>query len=490
MTKRTTAVHGVIAVFFVHGMLFASWVAHIPQVRAHLDIGLGRLGVALLGAPIGSILAMSAAGYLVPRLGSRRVLRAGMVGYCLAGPLLGVAGSLLAFFLVFMLWGVFQGTLEVAMNTQAVAVETALGRPVMAVFHGSWSLGALTGAGIGTVAVASGLSLTMQLVLLGGTSLAALTALTTGLLPDDRNSRDNAPVAERRRDHSWLTATLVVLCVVALADMLCEGAAADWSAVYLRSSLHASGVILGLAYTLYSLVMVTTRFAGSRLLARWPRHRALPALMALATVGFAVGLAVPDTPITLIAFCCLGAGCALVIPTTYSTVGETASAHPGRAIALVSGIGWVGFVAGPPLIGQIASTTSLRLALVVIPVLTALITGLMTATRVFTPGSRSAPTGQVEVGLDELGWCQRQPLVERDVGKVVAAEHLQEPHRLSTGVEDVVAHGEGDVAHVAGLVVKGPGLATGGEDGHLGLFGDVVLPLVVIGSGPNWRSGR
>ncbi|HUE59204.1 MAG TPA: hypothetical protein VMO88_06445, partial [Acidimicrobiales bacterium] len=183
VTKRTTAAHGVIAVFFVHGMLFASWVAHIPQVRAHLGIGLGLLGVALLGAPIGSILAMSAAGYLVPRLGSRRVVRIGMVGYCLAGFPLGVAWSLIAFFLVFLLWGLFQGTLEVAMNTQAVAVESAQRRPLMPVFHGSWSLGALTGAGIGTVAVALGVPLTIQLLLLGGISLAALALLTTRLLP-------------------------------------------------------------------------------------------------------------------------------------------------------------------------------------------------------------------------------------------------------------------------------------------------------------------
>jgi MFS family permease len=114
----------------------------------------------------------------------------------------------------------------------------------------------------------------------------------------------------------------------------------------------------------------------------------LPSLTALATVGFAVGLAAHDTAITLLAFCCLGAGCALVIPTTYSTVVETTSANPGRAVALVSGIGWVGFVAGPPLIGQIASATSLRFALTIIPVLTGLLTGLMIATGAFATGSR------------------------------------------------------------------------------------------------------
>jgi predicted MFS family arabinose efflux permease len=330
-----------------------------------------------------------------------------MIGYCLAGALLGVAGNLVAFFLVFMLWGLFQGTLEVAMNTQGVAVETAQRRPVMTVFHGAWSLGALAGASIGTVAVALGVPLTSQLLVLGAISLAALTVLTTGLLPNDRNTHDHAVVTEPRPGRSWLTAAVLVLCVVALADMLCEGAAADWSAVYLRSSLNASGVTLGLAYTLYSLVMVTTRFAGSRLLAKWPKHRVLPGLTALATVGFAIGLAAHDTAITLIAFCCLGAGCALVIPTTYSTVGEMASANPGRAVALVSGIGWVGFVAGPPLIGQIASATSLRTALIAIPVLTAIITALMVTTGVFTPGSRRTLQGTPDtVALRD----ERQPI--------------------------------------------------------------------------------
>ena len=317
--------------FFVHGMLFASWVAHIPQVKAHLGVGLGLLGVALLGAPTGSILAMSAAGYLVPRMGSRRVLRIGMIGYCLAGALLGVARDLVTFFLVFMLWGVFQGTLEVAMNTQGVTVERAQRRSVMPMFHGSWSLGALVGAGIGTGAVALGVSLTRQLSVLGVISLAALTMLTSQLPSHDRTDLDHTSVAEHEARPGWLTTALLILCVIALADMLCEGAAADWSAVYLRSSLRASGVLLGLAYTLYSLVMVTTRFAGTRLLARWPRDGVLPSLTGLATVGFALGLVAHDIAITLIAFCCLGAGCALVIPTTYSTVGRTTSANPGRA---------------------------------------------------------------------------------------------------------------------------------------------------------------
>lgn len=401
LPTSVAAVHGVAAVFFAHGLLFASWVAHIPQVKAHLGLALGSLGLALLGAPIGSVLAMSAAGWLVPRIGSRRLIRAGMIGYCLAGSLLGWAGGLLAFFLAYLLWGIFQGALEVAMNTQAVAVEGARGRPVMAMFHGSWSVGALVGAGLGTAAVAWGVPLGGQLLVLGAISLGTVTVLTRGLLPSDRAQPGHAPAGSPAAGHSrrrLLTTAVVVLCVVALADMLCEGAAADWSAVYLRSSLHAAGAIPGLGYTLYALAMVTTRFAGSRLLATWTRHTLLPALAAVATLGFAVGLATHHIGLMLVAFVCLGLGSALVIPTVYSLVGEMASANPGRGVALVSGVGWVGFVAGPPLIGQIASATSLRSTLIVIPVLTALVTVLSAATPAFRNPAPSSPTGPAAGG--------------------------------------------------------------------------------------------
>jgi len=384
----------VAGVFFTHGLLFASWVAHIPQVRADLGLGLGSLGIALLGAPIGSILAMSGAGYLVPRLGSRRVLRTAMVGYCLAGALLGVAGSLVALLLAYLLWGIFQGTLEVAMNTQAVAVERDERRPVMSVFHGAWSLGALTGAGIGTAAVALGVPLGGQLLVLGAVSLAALAVMTRPLLPTDGSNTGGAPGATTPPQRSWLTVALLLLCVVALADMLCEGVAADWSAVYLRSSLHSSGAVPGLAYTLYSLAMVTTRFAGGRLLTRWPLRRLLPGLTALAALGFAAGLAVHGVAVSLLAFCVLGVGCALVIPSAYSTVGAMAPADPGRGVALVSGVGWMGFVAGPPLIGQVAAATSLGDALVVVPVLMAFITVVVATTGVLATGSKNrASTG-------------------------------------------------------------------------------------------------
>ena len=111
--------------FVAHGLLFASWTAHIPHVMRHLGLTDGTLGIALLGAPVGSVAAMLLASYLIPKLGSRRVVQFALVGYCATGPLVGLTGSLAALFGALFIWGAFQGTLDVAMNTQAIAVERA-----------------------------------------------------------------------------------------------------------------------------------------------------------------------------------------------------------------------------------------------------------------------------------------------------------------------------------------------------------------------------
>ena len=83
----------VIAVFFVQGFLFASWTAHIPHLKQHLGLSDGRLGLALLGAPLGSVLAMMVAGRMLSRLGSRPIVRLALVGYCVSGPFIGLTGS-------------------------------------------------------------------------------------------------------------------------------------------------------------------------------------------------------------------------------------------------------------------------------------------------------------------------------------------------------------------------------------------------------------
>ena len=365
--------NAVVAVFFVQGFLFASWTAHIPHIKDHLHLGDGLLGIALLGAPVGSMLAMLAVSRLLPKFGSRRVVRVALVGYCLAGPLVGLSTSLVTFLIAFLVWGIFQGSLDVSMNAQAIAVEGRVERRLMPGFHGSWSMGSLAGAGTGVLGVGLGWSLSEQLLIFAAPCLYVVGWLSTRMIPDDHARVDSSSGMIGRARWRLLQKAIVVLAAIAFADMFCEGAVADWTAVYLHGTLHTSAVVAGLGYAAYLLIMMTVRLLGNKMMNRFPVYLALPLLAIVGTVGLGVGLIVNRPASVLVGFMCLGAGLALVVPMVFSACGHIPNVHPGTAVATVSACGWTGFVIGPPIIGAIASLTSLRTALFLLPLLTAVV---------------------------------------------------------------------------------------------------------------------
>ena len=392
--------------FCANGLLFASWTAHIPQFKAHLDLTDGTLGLALLGAPAGSVSAMILSARLLARFGSRRMVQAALLGYCAAGPLVGLTGSLLALFAALYAWGAFQGALDVSMNTQAIAVEQARGRPLMPGLHGWWSIGAFAGAGLGAAGVAIGLSLTSQLLLLGVPALVVAGRLSRWMIPDvgwpaeqnggQRAGQRKGQRAPRRftrrtgqRPPRRFTRPVLMLGAIAFASMLCEGASADWAAVYLRGPLHTSAAVAGLGYAAFSLAMLIVRMSGNRLLARFPVRVVSPVLAAIAAVGFTAGLLDTHAGTAIAGFGCLGIGMALVIPAVFSAAGRLPGISPGSAIVTVSAFGWTGFVCGPPLIGALASATSLSAALGLLPALTTFIA----VAAALAPALRSGPPG-------------------------------------------------------------------------------------------------
>jgi MFS family permease len=366
--------YAVTAVFVANGLLFASWTAHIPHVVHHLGLTDGTLGFALLGAPVGSVAAMGIASYLLPRIGSRLVVQVSLVGYCATGPLVGLTGSTVALFGALFIWGAFQGTLDVAMNTQAIAVERAGGRALMSGLHGGWSIGAFVGAGIGSLAVSVGLGLSLQLLILGTLGLLGAGLLTARMLPDAHNdtTRDDSSRAESSTVSRW-SGGMILLGAIAFAGMLCEGATADWSAVYLSGPLGANGAVVGFGYAAFALAMVIVRLCGNRLLSRFEPSILLPTLAAIATIGFGTALLIGRVPTAIVGFAILGVGVASIVPAVFSAAGHLPGLHPGTAVATAGAFGWAGFVCGPPLIGHVASATSLPIALGLVPVLTAFV---------------------------------------------------------------------------------------------------------------------
>lgn len=374
--------------FFCHGVYFASWTAHIPHVQAALGLSSSQLGLVLLGAPIGVVSAMAAASRLLPRWGSRRAVQVSVLGYCLAGPLVAVAPSPALLFACLFVWGAFQATLDVAMNTQGIAVERAQRRRLMAGLHACWSLGAFAGAGIGAAAVAVGVPLVTQLLALAAV-IVLVVLLLSGAMLDDADPVPGSPLPAAPPRRLLRSRSILALAAIAFAALLCEGAAADWSAVYMRREVHVAAGFAGLAYTVFACAMVAIRLAGNRLLDRFSADRLLAVLAAIATGGMAVALAVGGSAAALIGFACLGVGLGSIVPSMYSAAGRVPGAQVGAAVSTVAAISYCGFVCGPPLIGGLSGLVSLRGALVLVPVLTGIATVLIAQ----TPALRSPHPG-------------------------------------------------------------------------------------------------
>ncbi|MGO9184321.1 MAG: MFS transporter [Mycobacterium sp.] len=392
-TELRRAKVGVTAAFMVHAVVFSSWAAHIPRVKAELSLSDAALGTALFGAPLGSVAATLLSHWALPRWGSRRLVPLTLAGYAAAGTTVGLAGSGAALFAALALWGFFQGALDVAMNTQAAAVERLARAPIMARFHGMWSVGSLLGAAIGAACVSSGIGLAAQLAVLGIVVLIVGEGLTRHLIPDQ--AAGSSPPADRP-GRAWMTTTVASLAAVAFVSFLCEGAATDWSATYLRDAVGAGPGVSALSYAAYTLAMVVTRLGAIRMRARVPSRRLLPALALLGAAGMGVALVNGSASLGVIGFAALGAGVALLVPTAFSAAYSAGSA--GSAIALVAATGWIGYLLGPPLIGHLAGSIGLQAALVTIPVMMTIAALAIRCSSAFDAadefhGGAAAPTG-------------------------------------------------------------------------------------------------
>jgi MFS family permease len=370
--------------FLVNGAAIANWVPRIPAVKAALHTTDGPLGLALLGLGVGAAAALLAAGRVVARYGSRPVIRAAGVAMCVAllGP--GLAGDLPALALSLALFGAASGLMDVAMNAHGSLVERGYGRPVMASFHGLWSVGGLVGAVTGGLAARAGWSPARHFAVAALCIGVLLLVGTRRLLPaslDVARTRGAEPPASpptaagspdgtgpgglagpAGMPWSW---PLLLLGVVGFSSFFGEGSAHDWSAIYMHDVLGTSPGMAAAAFAAFSLAMASVRFGGDRLSARFGPVRLVRVCGLVAAAGFGLGLLAHQPLAGVAGFALLGVGLACVVPVAFSAAGHLGGGLAGVAISRVAAVSYLATFAGPPIIGLVADQVGLSIALAI-----------------------------------------------------------------------------------------------------------------------------
>ena len=362
-------------VFLVLGLSAGTWAARIPAIKAGLNLSPGILGLCLLGPAVGSVLTMPAAGAIMATVPPRPVVQCALL--LLAGmlPLTTVVSSPWQLFAVLAGWGAGLGVVDVGMNIEASAVQDRLGRRTMSGFHAAFSVGGLIGAGLGGIAAASGVPPRADFILAGVVVLVA-GGVSAQFFSAARPLRPGAGSADGERVPRWPLWSLALVCLAAmsLGSFLAEGVVADWSAVYLHSSLGAPVGLAAVGYTVFSCTMVGGRLAGDRLADLLGPARLVRLSAGMAAVGFGVALLIGQVWSGLIGFALLGVGLSVVVPLVFSAAAKTG--RPGPNLALVTTAGYVGILVGPALVGGVAQAIGLHAALGIDVILCALCAAL------------------------------------------------------------------------------------------------------------------
>ncbi|HEX5026771.1 MAG TPA: MFS transporter, partial [Agriterribacter sp.] len=162
---------------------------------------------------------------------------------------------------------------------------------------------------------------------------------------------------------------IITLGAIAFACMICEGTMFDWSGIYFEKVIQAPPYLTRLGYIAFMLTMTIGRLSADRLVTRFGVQRILRCSGVFIISGMLIAILFPYVGTATTGFLIVGIGTSSVVPMAYSLAGKSKNILPGIALAMVSSIGFLGFLIGPPLIGFISELTNLRVSFTLIAIL-------------------------------------------------------------------------------------------------------------------------
>lgn len=391
-----------LVVFLCNGLLFSTWAARLPTIRDHLDFSPAQMGLVLLVGSLAAVVALPLSGVILPRTGLQPAIGGAsvlaLVGMIAAAASV-AAGEPVLVAATFFIYVAGTSIWDVAMNVHGTQVEHTTGRAIMPLFHAGFSFGTIIGALSGWAAERAELALVPHIA--GVTSVAVL-AVVISLrhflsepasdpepVPDvpaapDVPAPPDVPAAPAESDtrtaprerfgviDAWREPRTLLIGVMVLAFSMAEGAANDWLALGVVDGFAADNSTGALGFALFVTFVTATRLAAMRLLDRFGRVAILRACAGFAIVGLGLFAFAPSLPLALAGVALWGIGAALGFPVGMSA----ASDEPARAalrVSVVSTIGYVAFLVGPPVLGLLAEWVGYRqaLAFLLIPMVVA-----------------------------------------------------------------------------------------------------------------------
>jgi MFS family permease len=349
--------------YFSMGLMFSSWASRIPDIKTTLHLNDALFGTILFAMPAAQFLMMTFSGKLVTRFGSRKVLLFALPVYSICLSNIGLVKEGWQLAIALFLFGLAGNLCNISINTQGVAAERVYQRPIMASFHGGWSIAGFTGALIGLTMINLKIVpfwhfVTVILIvwIMIWFNHQYLVKGKPAVHPDE----------PRRKFFNRPDKALVQLGIIGFCSMASEGAMFDWSGLYFKDVVLAPPSLVIIGYTSFMIMMASGRFLADFVTSKIGRKRLLQICGIMISTGLYTAVLFPYLITSTIAFMLVGLGVSSIVPSVYSAAGRHAKVPPGIALATVASVSFLGFLMGPPMIGYISQAAGLRYSFSVI----------------------------------------------------------------------------------------------------------------------------
>ena len=365
ITKRRISIS---TIFFFYGFIFATWASRIPAIQSSLKLSEAALGGILFSMPLGSFLTLPFSGLLVSKIGSRKVVIFASLLYAIDLILVGNAASILQLSVTLFIFGSSGNMMNIAINTQAIALEELYGKKIISSFHGMWSSAGLCAALLGTYLTGHSFPVASHFLMIGLIVITGFILSYNYLLSDKIGKHKSGPLFQMP-DKAFLNLGFIAFC-----SMMCQGAMFDWTGIYFKKVLHTDKSLIGIGYTAFMIAMASTRFITDWITNRIGFRTIIIACGVFTMAGLMITFFFPYIVPATIGIFMVGIGVSPVVPLVFSEAGKSRITSPGIAIAAVATMGFVGLMIGPPMIGFIAAATSLKISFLILSFIGLLVT--------------------------------------------------------------------------------------------------------------------
>lgn len=360
-------------VFSSVNILIGTWILYLPHIKMKFELNDSQIGLALFFTACGLLISIPFVPYINNKIGTGRSTQVGILFLALFFnlPLLApnyylLCGSLL-------LTGIFSGFTGTSMNALVSIIEKRDQQNFMSAAHGFFSLGGFIGAGIGSFLILQFTNPSYHMLLMS--SFIIITTLV--LSPSYKNIMEPQEEKSSASTNIFKNIQPVAgLAIIAFIIMFNEGAVEHWSNLFLFDIVRVSESQAGFGFVIFSLTMTLGRFLGDGVSKRIGSIKSISFGLIIAALAYALIL-VSNFHISVLGFGVLGLGISVIIPEVFRLAGKTKHLNTSVAISVVSGIGFMGFLVGPVLLGLISNWSNLVMSYVFLLLLIVLAFGLV-----------------------------------------------------------------------------------------------------------------